>query len=90
MSINDLLTKQDLVDFEERMNERFHQALANSGPAHKKWLRSKDVTKLLGISMSSLQNFRINGTLPYVKLDGTIFYDYDEIMAVMKTNEVKA
>lgn len=90
MSTNELLTKQDLADFEERMNERFQQALAHSGASKKRWLRSKEVAKMLGISMSSLQNFRINGTLPYAKLDGTIFYDYDEIMAVMKANEVRA
>ncbi|MBU2915953.1 helix-turn-helix domain-containing protein [Reichenbachiella agariperforans] len=91
MTTNDLLTKQDLADFEKRVNDKLQQALAYSEKATtKKWLRSKEVAKMLGISTSSLQNFRINGTLPFIKLDGTILYDYDEIMAVMKANQVRA
>ncbi|MFZ2284508.1 MAG: helix-turn-helix domain-containing protein, partial [Lutibacter sp.] len=42
--------------------------------------------KLLGISTGTLQNLRINGTLPYTKMGGVIYYDYEKIMQAMEDN----
>ena len=53
-----------------------------------KWLRSKNVREMLGISDSTLQNMRINGTLPAYKLGTTWFYREDEIMATLFANKV--
>jgi len=38
---------------------------------------------LLKISPGTLQNLRINGTIPYTKVGGIIFYESDEIQKVM-------
>lgn len=54
-----------------------------------RYLRSTEVMDLLKISPGTLQNLRINGTLPYTKIGGTIFYEANEIQKVMEKNRVK-
>lgn len=48
-----------------------------------KWLRSRDVRKMLGIGDSSLQSFRIRGLIPAYKLGDMWFYREDQINAIM-------
>jgi hypothetical protein len=47
------------------------------------WLKSHQVQRLLGISPATLQNLRINGTLPYSKVGGVIFYPEEGIQKVL-------
>lgn len=56
-------------------------------PQQKKWLKSYEVKKLLGISSGTLQTLRSNGTIPFSKIGGTIYYDVDEVNRVL--NEKK-
>lgn len=49
-----------------------------------KWLRSKDVRKMLGVSDSTLQTMRINGSIPSYKLDSSWFYREDEIVIALE------
>ena len=53
----------------------------------KKWLRSKEVRKMLNISSGTLQNMRIQGHIPFTKLGGTLFYDYDKINNILNENK---
>ncbi len=48
-----------------------------------KWLRSRDVRKMLGIGDSTLQSFRIRGLIPAHKLGNMWFYREDEINEVL-------
>ncbi len=52
-----------------------------------KWLRSKDVRKMLGISDSTLQSMRIKGTIPAYKLGTTWFYQEEEILVALLSNK---
>jgi len=58
------------------------------GQPQKKWIKSNEVRELLDISPGTLQNLRINGTLPYTKIGGVLFYEYHEIMEVLEKNKV--
>lgn len=49
-----------------------------------KWLRSKHVRSMLGISDSTLQTMRINGTIPAYKLGSSWFYREDEILEALE------
>ncbi len=53
----------------------------------KKWLKSPDVRKMLGISPGTLQTLRINGTLPYTKMGGALYYDYEDIQNILSENK---
>ena len=52
------------------------------------FLRSADVRVLLNISDSTLQTYRINGTIPAYKLGATWLYKQDEIIAVLESNRI--
>ena len=84
-----IITTEDLYEFKLELLEAIKELLNNqSGNITKKWLKSPEVRKLLGISPGTLQNLRLNRTLPYTKVGGVLYYDYAEIMQVMKKNRV--
>lgn len=80
-----ILTTDDLREFKVEMLEEIKKILRQSGvqPA-KKWLKSPDIRKMLGISPGTLQTMRINGTLPYTKIGGVIYYDYEDIQKMLE------
>ena len=49
-----------------------------------RWLRSKDVRKMLGISDSTLQTMRINGSISSYKLGSSWFYREEEIVSALE------
>ncbi len=51
-----------------------------------KWLRSRDVRRMLGISDSTLQSLRINGSIIAYKLGASWFYREDEIIAALEAS----
>ena len=84
-----IITTEDLHEFKHELLEDI-KAIMNqqSGFATKKWLKSPEVRDYLSISPGTLQNLRINGTLPYTKVGGVIYYDYEEIQQVMEDNRI--
>lgn len=84
-----IITTDDLREFKLELLDDIKELLDNqSGHITKRWLKSPEVKELLGISSGTLQNLRINGTLPYTKVGGVLYYDYEEIMNVMEKNRV--
>jgi len=53
----------------------------------RKWLKSSEVRKLLPVSAGTLQNLRVNGTLPFTKIGGVIFYDHDDIKKMIEEHQ---
>lgn len=45
-----------------------------------RWLRSKQIKHIFGISESTLQKLRRAKLVPFFKLGGTIFYDYNKLI----------
>lgn len=84
-----IINTDDLREFKEELLEDI-KAIINhqSGFKQKKWLKSPEVRELLSISPGTIQNLRINGTLPYSKVGGVIYYDYDEIAKVLEENRI--
>ncbi|GGK21993.1 transcriptional regulator [Yeosuana aromativorans] len=84
-----IITTDDLMEFKMELLDDIKQLLNNqTGQMTKKWLKSPEVRELLGISPGTLQNLRINGTLPYTKMGGVLYYDHSEIMKVLEKNRV--
>jgi hypothetical protein len=84
-----ILTTEDLMEFKVELLEEIRKLLNNpsgSGSGSKKWLKSTEVMKLLQISPGTLQNFRINGNLPFTRIGGSIYYDADEINKILMEN----
>ena len=84
-----IITTDDLREFKLELLEEIQELLLKQhSTTSKKWLRSKEVRELLGISPGTLQNLRINGTLPYTKIGGVLYYDEEEINAVLERNRI--
>ncbi len=82
-----IITTEDLLEFKMELLDAIKQLFNNqSGKITKKWLKSPEVRDLLGISPGTLQNLRINGTLPYTRIGGVLYYDYQEIMQILENN----
>lgn len=85
----EVLTLEDLRDFKKELLQEMKSLFENGAHSKtKKWLKSTEVRKMLGISPGTLQNLRINGTLPYSKMGGVIYYDHDEIQRILAANRV--
>lgn len=87
MAAIDLMTKEDLKVFKAEMLEEIRQLLKPTMEQQKKWLKSYEVRKILGISPGTLQNLRVNGTLNYTKIGGILFYEAKDISELLEKNK---
>jgi hypothetical protein len=86
----EIITTDDLREFKIELITEFKKMLNEQrGQPAKKWLKSYEVKKLLSISPGTLQNLRINGTLPYTKIGGQMFYDYEDIRKMLEPKKEK-
>ena len=84
-----IITSDDLREFKMELLDDIKNLLAKqSNGSLKKYLKSSEVMELLQVSPGTLQNLRINGTLPYTKVGGILYYDSEEIQNVMTANRV--
>jgi len=83
-----IITIEDLQNFKRELFEEMRNLLGqrNTPPA-RRWLKSREVRRLLTISPGTIQNLRVNGTLPFTKIGGTIYYDYDDILKMLEKNK---
>lgn len=85
-----IITTDDLREFKLEMLEEIKDLLSTAKTNDlKRFLRSSEVMELLQVSPGTLQNFRINGTLPYTKIGGIIYYDIEEIRKILMKNRVQ-
>jgi hypothetical protein len=84
-----IITAEDLMEFKIELLGEIKKIIEQKDnlPA-RKWLRSPEVQKVLNISPATLQNLRINGTLPYTRLGGALYYDYEDIQKVFEDNRI--
>lgn len=86
----ELITRDDLEKFKKELFEEIRKHSPhprNHGHEPRAWLKSYEVRKLLGISAGTLQNLRVNGTLPYTKIGGLMYYKYEDIQKLMEGGE---
>ncbi|SFU75626.1 Helix-turn-helix domain-containing protein [Pustulibacterium marinum] len=84
-----IITTDELREFKLELLEAFKELLAQQGAMQqKRWMKSKEVRDLLGISPGTLQNLRVNGTLPFSKVGGVLYYQYQDVMQVLEQNRV--
>ena len=84
-----IITTDDLREFKMELLDDIKKLLSKQASGTlKKYLKSSEVMDLLQVSPGTLQNLRINGTLPYTKVGGLIYYDTDEIQKVMDAHRI--
>jgi hypothetical protein len=82
-----IITTEDLQEFKVELLEEIRQLLSTDNPKSKEWLRSSELRKLLKISPGTLQNLRVNGTIPYTKIGGVIYYAYNDVLKMIEDNK---
>ena len=86
----EIITKEDLMQFKIELLEEIEIMIKKiKGEPDKKWLKSKEVRKILNISPGTLQSLRINGSLPYTKIGGSLFYKYEDIVKMIEENRIE-
>jgi len=56
----------------------------------KRWLPSREVRKMLGVSAGTLQTLRVNGTLPFTKVGTIWLYNEGDIIRILESNKGKS
>ena len=86
----EIVTTDDLREFKIELLREFKRLLKeHHGEPSKRWLKSYEVKELLGVSSGKLQQMRVNGSLPFTKIGGMIFYDYADIRKMLEENQTK-
>ncbi|WDF69596.1 helix-turn-helix domain-containing protein [Sphingobacterium oryzagri] len=83
----ELITRGDLEQLKKELIEEIRRSNPHPrkhGDEPRTYLKSYEVRKLLGISAGTLQNLRVNGTLPFKKIGGLMYYRYDDIQNLME------
>jgi hypothetical protein len=84
----EIITSEDLIEFKvEIINEMKRLFKEYNGQPTKKWLKSPDVRRILNLSAGTLQNLRLNGSLPFTKIGGVIYYDFADIQALLQSKK---
>ena len=85
-----LLTTGDLFDFKSQMLFEIRTMFKEfTGQPTKKWLKSKEVRKLLNISPGTLQSLRSRKVIPYTKIGGIIYHDAADIQKVLVSHKTR-
>ena len=84
----EIITKEDLRSFKRELLSELKELIKENPVEQPKWIKSPQVRKLLDISPGTLQNLRVNGTLPYTKIGGVVYYSMADIEKVLQSKKV--
>ena len=82
----EVITKDDLKTLKQEIITEL-KTILGSQTEQKKWLKSVDVREMLNISPGTLQNLRVNGTLPFTSMGKTMYYDYEDVIKILTQNK---
>lgn len=87
----EMITWEDLERFEAKLLIKIKQMFQSDNHQQpRKWVKSYEVLEMLGISPGTLQKMRAKGTIPYTKIGGLVFYDYDDVIKLMEGDKKPA
>jgi hypothetical protein len=82
---NQITTIADLMKFKKDIVEKLKSLITAIQPKpFKRWLKSFEIKELLHISTGTLHNLRTNGTLPFTKIGGVVFYDMVAVEQILE------
>lgn len=85
-----LITLDDLQQFQKEFFEKLDLALVSLKTiTPKKWMKSHEVRRMLKISPGTLQTLKATGVIPYTKIGGIHFYDYDDIQKILNEGKIQ-
>ncbi len=85
-----IITREDLNEFRLLLLSDLKEIINSKAQSQKQWLKSSEVRKYLNISSATLQSLRINGTITYTKIGGTMYYSSTDLDKVLESNKVQS
>ena len=86
-----LITVDDLFAFKKELLQELLTALqTHPNLTSKKWMKSHEVRRLLKVSPGTLQTLKASGILPYTKMGGVHFFDYQDIQHILESGKINA
>jgi hypothetical protein len=86
---NQLVTIGDLEEFKLEIITAINHLSNNANAGKpKKWLKSAELRKLIGVSPGKLQAIRDAGLLSFTKIGGNIYYDQDDVYKLFVENKL--
>ncbi len=89
MTAMEAITKADLQQLKIDLLKEIQKILPTYIKPTKQWLKSIEVRQILNISPGTLQTLRINGTLRFTKIGGTMYYKSDDLTTLLEGGESK-
>ncbi|MEN5232520.1 helix-turn-helix domain-containing protein [Sphingobacterium faecium] len=80
-----IITYQDLLDFKEELIKEIRSICTSNTPS-RKWLKSSEVRKLLGLSATKLQIMRNKDEIPFTRVGGVIYYLEEAVHQMLESN----
>lgn len=83
------ITVQHLENFHRKLLadvERLIEQQLNVTP--KRWLKSYEVRKMLNISPGTLQHLKATGIIPFSKVGGSHYYDYQLLQQLLAAKDI--
>jgi hypothetical protein len=85
-----IITPEDLQTFKKELLEDIKKLVSQRNDiSDRKWLKSQEVRKLLALSPGTLQHLRSKGVLPFTKIGGIIYYNYDDIKKMLEGSKAR-
>lgn len=85
-----LITIDDLLQFKKQLLvELVAELKSQINLVPKKWLKAHEVRRLLKISPGTLQTLKSSGVIPFSKIGGLHFFDYEEILKILEKGKIK-
>jgi hypothetical protein len=86
----ELVTLSDLENLKKEILFEIRKMLSGKREEpEKKWLKSREIQQLLGISPGTLQTLRNRAMIPFTRLGGVIYYNREEVKKVLEKPETK-
>jgi hypothetical protein len=81
MFLEEIVTKKELLDLENRLAKRILAELTKQFKLQEQdeYLKTNEAAKFLKCSVGTLRNRRIEGKLSPVNFDGTLYYSRKEL-----------
>ena len=93
METNQIVTKKDLELCEKRLMDKLSQLVTNTtrglSEPSSKFLRTREVLKLLTINPKTLKKYRRNKLIPYKQVGNTFFYPEKELLELLNSYKSK-
>jgi hypothetical protein len=80
----EIITKEDLQEFGEQLVNQIISIIGKAKQEPKKYIKTYQVKNLLKISSNTLQGLRDNGTIPFTKVGGILYYKHEDVMKVLE------